>query len=245
MNEFELPPFCKEKKEVCDCLITCYPALLLHRFREESKIPKKYWECTPLNLPIEKDNPVTYKHVMRYLANVTEHVPKGIGLYLHSISSQVNLLGTGIGKTTVACTIANHYLRKRIIEHVKGIHTIEDNPVLFLSVATFQNIYNSQFSGSFETKEESAVVFQSLFNMALKTELLILDDIALRGAETFLNYLYQLIDVRNTEMRTIIATSNVPIDKTAELLGERICSRLQESTTPLGFTGKDYRRRSF
>lgn len=246
MSELILPPFCKKNEDVCNCKITCYPFLLLTRLQEESKIPKKYWDCTPENLPIREENPITYKHVIRYMENITENVmEKGIGLYLYSISDKENILGTGIGKTTTACTISNYYIKKRVVEHIKKTRKIESNPVLFLSVATLQNIYNSQFSGSFETKEAAADTFQNLLNMALKTELLVLDDVALRNADTFLNFLYQIIDTRNTESKTIIVTSNIPIDKTNELLGDRICSRLQESTFPLGFTGRDHRRRSF
>ena len=246
MNEFNLPPFCKKNEEICNCKITCYPFLLMKKLQEESKIPKKYWDCTPENLPIEKENPITYKHILRYMENITENVmEKGIGLYLYSISDKENILGTGIGKTSTACTIANYYIKKRVVEHIKKTRKLETNPVLFLSVATLQNIYNSQFGGSIETKEEAADTFQNLLQMAIKTEMLVLDDVALRSADTFLNFLYQIIDTRNTESRTIIVTSNIPVDKTNEILGDRICSRLQECTFPFGFTGRDHRRRFF
>ena len=245
MDKYYMPSFCKKGKDVCNCSITCYPFLLFKHFKEESKIPSVYWESSPLNLPFKDENPTTYKHVMRYAEKIECHVHDGLGLYLYSIPTPDNLLGCGIGKTTTACALANHYLKKRIIQHIKEEKKIIDNPVLFLSVPKFQNQYNLQFSGNQETKEEAAQVFQNLLKTAMKTELLILDDIAVRGAETFLNFIYQIVDERGNENKTIFLTSNVSIEKTEEFLGDRICSRLQKIASPLGFKGKDHRKGLF
>lgn len=251
MEELKLPSFCRKGTPTCECEIKCYPLVLLEGFDGKggfagsSNIPRKYQNALPENLPIQGANPKTYEMVIRYLTNVTANVRNGVGLYFYSLPTETNPLGTGTGKTTTACTIANYYMRKRIIEHVKKENEITYNPVLFLSGAEFQNTFNSQFSGSFDLKEEAAIKFQNRKQMAMKVELLIMDDIATRGGDTYLNHLFEIIDYRVTEEKPFILTSNVAMKDLTATLGERITSRIDGGCVPLAFGGKDFRKRVF
>jgi DNA replication protein DnaC len=79
----------------------------------------------------------------------------------------------------------------------------------------------------------------------MKTDLLVLDDIGLRGTtESLQNEIYEIIDERDTNERATIFTSNVPLDQIAELLNEQIASRIEGMTHAIPFTGKDNRKKS-
>lgn len=251
MDITTLPSFCKKGTDVCECDIKCYPLVLLEGFDGKggfiggSNIPKKYLNNMPYNLPIKNDNPRTHEIVMRFLNNITKNIRRGTGLYLYSLPSKENPFGTGTGKTTTATALANYYIRRRIIEHVKREYEITNNPVLFLSGAEFQNTFNAQFSGSYGLKEAAAVKFQNRKDMAMKCELLILDDIATRGGDTFLNHLFEIIDYRVTAELSTIFTSNVAMQDLGGILGDRIASRIDGACVPLPFSGRDHRKREF
>lgn len=208
------------------CNAQCYPYVLLHGsngtggFWSTRNVPKKYSNCFISNLPIEKSNPAIYKAVISYTDNILEKVQETTrGLYFCG--------NTGTGKTTVAITIMNEYLIARVIQHLKGDKKIEVNPVLFIKLAEFQNIYNSQFRGTPDMQNENAVKYYSLKERMKEVDLLVVDDIALRGCpEGFQNELYEIIDHRATDDSTTLFTSNVTYSELAEYVGERIASRI-------------------
>ena len=225
------------------CNAYCYPHVLLHGtdgkggFWATRNIPKKYSECSRENLPAQEENPQVFKAVMNYIDNILERVQQtNRGIYFSG--------DTGTGKTTIAVTILNEYLIARVIQHCKGELQITVNPVLFIKLAEFQNIYNSQFRGSFDMQNDSSVKYYKFKQKMKEVDLLIIDDIALRGCpEGFQNELYEIIDSRSTEETTTLFTSNVPYGELTEYVGERIASRISGMCgKQVLLKGKDHRQ---
>lgn len=228
------------------CNEYCYPRVLLHGtggtggFWATRNVPRKYSDCLLENLPIKEDNPKIYKAVEGYVGDVLNRVQKtNRGIYFCG--------NTGTGKTTVAVTILNEYLIARVIQHLKGEKKIEVNPVLFIKLAEFQNIYNSQFRGTPDMQNESAMRYYKFKQRMKEVDLLVVDDIALRGCpEGFQNELYEIIDWRATEDATTLFTSNVTYEELSEYVGERIASRiLGMCGNQIILKGKDHRGGSF
>jgi DNA replication protein DnaC len=211
--------------EVCNNF--CYPYVVLHGtqgdggFWKTRNIPSKYSDYLRSNLPIEAENPMVYKAVLNYIDNIIDRVQNSNrGIYFTG--------NTGTGKTTTVVTILNEYLLARVKQYVSGGKPITVNPVLFVRLAEFQNIYNSQFRGTPEMQNDSAVKYYSFKQKMKEVELLVIDDIALRGCpEGFQNELYEIIDTRATEDATTFFTSNVVYEELPEYVGERITSRIQ------------------
>lgn len=223
--ECKLSKKCKRANTV-NCNAYCYSYVLLHGtngnggFWATRNVPKKYSNCFKENLPIQEDNPKVYMAVTRYIDDILDRVQStNRGIYFCG--------NVGTGKTTVAITILNEYLIARVIQHLKGEKRIEVNPVLFIKLAEFQNIYNSQFRGTPDMQNESAMKYYKFKQKMKEVDLLIIDDIALRGCpEGFQNELYEIIDHRATDDATTIFTSNVTYEELPEYVGERIVSRI-------------------
>lgn len=232
-KRFDNPEYCNNY---------CYSFVLLHGdtgtggFWTTRNVPKKYDDCMLENLPIKADNPKVFTAVERYIKNIIERVQgANRGIYFTG--------NTGTGKTTVAVTILNEYLIARVIQHLKGEKKIEVNPVLFIKLAEFQNIYNSQFRGTPDMQNKSAAKYYQFKQIMKEVDLLVIDDIALRGIpEGFMNELYEVIDYRATEDATTLFTSNVTYEELPEFVGDRIASRIQGMCgNQVILKGKDFR----
>lgn len=126
-----------------------------------------------------------------------------------------------------------------------GERQIDNVPAFFMKMAKFQNVYNSQFRGSKDTTESNADHYQSLKRRMIECDLLVLDDVGLRGiTETLQNELYEIIDERDTNERATIFTSNVPLDKLGEIMSEQLISRIEGMTVEIPFAGKDNRKKT-
>lgn len=78
----------------------------------------------------------------------------------------------------------------------------------------------------------------------MSVELLVFDDIGIRQkiTDNFENELTEIIDGRDSDTLATIYTSNLPIDKLADTLGDRIASRIDGMTVSVAFKGKDHRK---
>lgn len=241
---------CKNKNTE-QCNKYCYPFIMLHGqngeggFWASTGVPRKYRKNLAGNLPIKSDNPKEYEVILKFIANIESFVEdKGVGLFLFSVPNKDNPFGTGTGKTTTATTIINEYVLHSVKKHLmmqKTIGTV--NPALFVKASELQNKYNAQFRGSVEHQQEASNSFYRLKERMKKVPLLAIDDIAMRDTtEAFKNELYEIIDHRATEDSATLFTSNYPIQKVAEFLGDRIASRIDGMTYKLGFKGQDHRK---
>lgn len=250
-NTCLLAAYCSQAGNERFCNKFCFPNTRLHGEKGDgglivvANIPPKYRTSTIENLPFKEANPKAYAIVKRYAEKVIEKVDEGVGLYLFGVPSQENPKGVGNGKTTAATAIIIEYLRQRTILEAKKKRRIDEVPAFFMKMAKFQNVYNSQFRGSKDVAEMNGDKYQALKQKMIKCDLLVLDDIGLRGTtEALRNEIYEIIDERDTNERATIFTSNVALDRIAELLGEQIASRIEGMTFTIPFYGKDYRRKS-
>lgn len=208
-------------------------------------VPAKYSDNFLETLPIAADNPVAYATVEKYVGNVVQYVQeKKVGLFFFSKPCPENRFGTGTGKTTAAVTILNHYLLERLRQHLKGEQAIKDNPVYFCKSTDLQTAFNAQFRGTPEMQKVSSERYYAIKNRAKAVELLVFDDIATKAStESFTEELYEIIDHRASEELATIYTSNMTMEAVAELLGDRIASRIEGMTVPVAFSGADHRRK--
>ena len=140
----------------------------------------------------------------------------------------------------------NEYTIKASKSHLQDVTTLTDTPALFVSMSEFQNIYNSQFRGSKDAQESASNHYYWFKDRMKKVQLLVLDDIALRGVtEAFTSELYEIINARVNEGKSVIYTSNVTLHDLASVLGDRITSRIEGSTFIFPLTGKDHRRKEW
>lgn len=246
-----LAAYCSKAGDERFCNRTCFPHTRLHGENGDggllavANIPKKYRTSTIENLPFGKENPKAKAIVERYGQTVVQKVDEGVGLYFFGVPSQDNPKGTGTGKTTAATAIMTQYLRQRTMMEAKKIRPFDGTPAFFIKMAKFQNIFNSQFRGSKELTDANADKYAALKEKMMKCDLLVMDDIGLRGTtESLQSELYEIIDERDTNERATIFTSNVPLDQISELLNEQIASRIEGMCHAIPFTGKDNRKKS-
>lgn len=246
-----LAKFCSKARDKEYCNELCFPQTRLHGINGNggliavANIPERFRTSTIETMPFKEQNSKAYELVLRYADNIVERVESGLGLYLFGVPTEGNPKGCGNGKTTAATAVAIEYLRQITILESKRERTIDGTPVLFIKMARFQNIYNSQFRGSRDTAESNGDKYQALKNKMMNCELLVLDDIGLRGAtEALQNEVYEIIDERETNERTTIFTSNVPIERLSDILGEQVISRIEGMTFAIPFKGKDNRKRN-
>ncbi|MDA2738444.1 DNA replication protein [Bacillus cereus group sp. Bc015] len=248
-NVCKLAPYCKKAGKVGYCNALCSPFLLLHGEGDKglwnaTNVPPKYKNSFFATLPIKNDNPMAHNFIKAYTGNILENVQNGVGLFFYSIPNADNRLGTGTGKTTSAVAILHEYLLARVKEQSTGGRVIETNPALFYKASELQTLYNSQFRGTFEMQEKASLRYYKVKNLLMKAELLVFDDIGIRQkiTDAFENELTEIIDARDSKMLMTIYTSNLPLEKLADTLGDRIASRIEGMTEPIAFKGKDHRK---
>ncbi len=241
---------CKKVGDPGQCNELCYPYVRFHGEKGNggvqgvANIPKAYRRSLASNLPFKDDNPGAYKTVSIYAKKPDKMVDDNKGLYLFGIPNKTNPKGCGNGKTTAATAILNEYLIARVILDVKKERRIDDVPGLFVNASKFQNLFNSQFRGTKEMQEQATEKYYRFKKLMTRVPLLVLDDIGIRDAtEAFRNEFHEVIDDRVNEEIPTIYTSNVPIYDLARILDERIASRIDGTTIPVGFKGEDKRKR--
>lgn len=240
---------CKNK-DTDKCNKMCFPFVVLHGssgdggFWSSTNVPSRHRSCLIENLPIKSDNPNAYKVVEKYVSDINHYVKdKNLGLFLFSIPDNDNKFGTGTGKTTTAITILNEFVIDQVRRHVRGELSLEKNPSLFIKSSEFQNKYNEQFRGSADLQKEASNRYYTLKKQMKDVDLLVVDDVAVRDTtEAFKNELFEIIDHRATEGKTMIFTSNYPLEKVSDFLGDRIASRIDGACYSVGFKGKDHRK---
>ena len=203
-----------------------------------ANVPKMYRKVTLSSLPIKKDNPEAYRKIIKYSKDIDEYILVGMSVYLYSNGDHCETeLGTGTGKTTSACAIINNFIAEYIWKITKEGKYMDVLPAYFVKCANFQNMYSIQYKN-----EDAMLKYQSCKEKMKSCELLVLDDIALRGcSEGFMCELYEVIDHRVSEELPIIYTSNIPREKVDAVLDTRIQSRLYENCIPIEISGIDHR----
>jgi DNA replication protein DnaC len=211
--------YCKQfSKDGCG--IFCNGYVVLEILYKQSNIPKKYQY--PQTLVMDPED----KDVFDYISNIMS------GDIIAWVKSGKSLLmwgdKKGNGKTSLACAIANRYIRA-----MAPVTTLE--PVVhFIKSAKFLEEVRQQFNNP--TPE-----FPTRMKLIETVSLLIIDDI---GAEKPTDWvrerLLNIIDERYSNDLSTIYTSNCNLSELNENLHGRIADRIKDAKS-LNFKGASKR----
>lgn len=218
-NECVYREVCKQpNKDKLACLMLAR----YNRVYRGAKIPKLYQNRTIDDISLDDIGGNKAEMIQKYSTITVRAVGMGKSLYFYSEPTEGNPLGTGTGKTTIACALMNSYIRDYVWETVKNGQSIDKLPAYFLNCSTLQNGYNKMFR-----VDSASAEYYSMKQYAMDCNLLILDDIAIRGcSEGFMCELYDIIEHRVSNNKTTFYTSNVDLDQLSVLLDQRIASRI-------------------
>lgn len=214
--------YCKKKPAGCSEFCEAY--VILEALYSMSGMPKIYQ--FPQKLVIEKSDAASYTAVKAYMDDVVDNVDEGQGLYLYGKQ-------TGTGKTSLACSVANAYLRRR------AFYSNLECVVAYLHVPTFMEDYRKSYHD-----DDKAVEMAHRLSDILKSRLVVWDDIgAEKPSEWVRERLLTLIDKRVGDGLANIFTSNLTIAELSnpEVLGKRLASRIKGCTKQYEFIGSDKR----
>jgi len=198
------------------CSENCTKYLLLELLYYYSNLPERYRRFRMETTPFENERlaQVVRTAVQKFLAEYKE----GHGLYIYS-----KLPGTG--KTLIASIALNEFFNQIVWQRVTKPAGVFINTTEFLE----------QYRQNYELQDDN---FFELLNNIEECDVLILDDLgAERPTEFVRDRLYDIINKKYNQMKSIIVTSNIPLYDGDKLnsqlttqLSERICSRLAEMT---------------
>jgi DNA replication protein DnaC len=154
---------------------------------------------------------------------IVDFVNTGGNLYLHSYFC-------GNGKTSWALRLANSYIRK-----IWSKSNLECQ-VLYVEVSKYLQGLKNKISGIYDPDVD--FITQNL----LKADLVIWDDIATKGGTEFeLTHLLNAINARIINKQSNIFTSNLGKRELANALGERLASRICNTSIDIELNGADKR----
>lgn len=174
-----------------------------------SDIPEKNYNITP------RDNIIEIKNLSNIFINSFSKTNKYYNLYFHG--------GTGVGKTFMACCIANELLKK-------------EYTVLYLQTEDMMNLikkYSTDYS------QENETIYYSIKNV----DLLIIDDLGSEYITEFTKVqLFNLLNERIENEKKMIIISNYKNNNLKGIYNEKIESRLNANYfISIEFIGNDLR----
>jgi len=203
-------PYCKKANTEGVCNRFCGGYVLLDLLYKRSNLPKKYQQTVQLFVP-EKDTEA-YTEILKIKESIVSWVQQGKNLVLWGENK-------GNGKTTLACSLANAYIREMAKQ------CCFDSAVYFIKTAKFLEELRSQFNNP----EEG---FSGKLRLIETVPLLIIDDIgAEKASEWVRERLLTIIDERYSNNLSTIYTSNCTQYELLENLHGRIVDRLKEAKT--------------
>jgi DNA replication protein DnaC len=156
------------------------------------------------------------RKVRTFIDNLDSNLGAGQGLWLSG--------DTGTGKTTLAMLVSKEALEKG---HSVAIYSL---PKL---LARIRRTYDAEPGG-----DSYGVFFERLTSV----DLLHIDDFgAEKRSDWVLEQLYALVNERYEDKRSVMLTTNLPVDKLEEQIGGRTVSRLTETCEQVLLFGVDRR----
>lgn len=212
--------YCK-RYNMPDCNETCDGYTVLQILYNQSNIPKKYQY--PQKLITEGPDEKNYNYVIDIInGDIVKWVNNGNSLLLWGKKK-------GNGKTSLACAIANKYIREM------ASRTTDFEPVVyFIKTAKFLEDLRQQFNNPDPE-------FPRIQKLVETVPLLIMDDIgAEKPSDWVRERLLNIIDERYSNNLSTIYTSNCDYNTLVLNLHDRIADRIKEAVC-LEFVGDSWR----
>ena len=180
-------------------------------------IPRKYRGVSFDRPPVTDLAEPVVRAVRRYVDDVHQRLDAGDGLWLEG--------DVGTGKTTLAMLVS-----RAALDAGRSV-AIYSLPRLLSEVRA---TYDADSEGS----------YVDFIDRLARVDLLHIDDLgAERSNPWVLEQLYAIVNARYEDERSILITTNLPLDELAEQITERTVSRLKEMCDVLPLYGADARAR--
>lgn len=221
MENIKECPFFKTCNHI-DCNNFCLKYYKTNYYFENGLIPKDKREKIPLRIDGDGKDEKSFSQLSSIELDISSFVEKGNNLYIYSQNC-------GTGKTLWSFRLLRAY-----IEAVWGYK--EMTPiVLFISVPRFLLELKSNI-----TKKSDYI--ENILNSVNSADLVVWDDIGNKvGTEFETTNLFSIIDDRLLNNKSNIYTSNLGEEELHNLLGDRLYSRIFNSSIVIKFVGKDKR----
>lgn len=218
------------KKKDCDIWqdITnnfCMRHFKIDKILDNAMLSPKQRKDIKLVLDSDKSDYNSYATLNKFKESIMNNIEDNVNLYIYSEI-------TGNGKTSWAIKLLTEYVKKNWINI-----QINSRPVLFINVPQ----YLLELKLNIRSRSEYVQIVQDNF---LKADLIVWDDIGTKTASDFeLEYLLSMIDNRQRLERKIdIYTSNIIPTELQKYVGDRLASRILNTSQLIEFKGQDKRR---
>jgi DNA replication protein DnaC len=180
-------------------------------------IPRKYRGVSFDRPPVTEIAEPVVRAVRRYVGDIDARLEAGDGLWLEG--------DVGTGKTTLAMLVS-------------GAALDAGRSVAIYSLPRLL----AEIRATFEADSEGSYV--DFLDRLARVDLLHVDDVgAERSSPWVLEQLYAIVNARYEDERSILITTNLPLDELAEQITPRTVSRLKEMCDVLPLYGADARAR--
>ena len=222
LNIYYSCPKCKDTGYINNHECECRKAQRIKLLRENSRLPVLATNITFKSNKIAEMN-VIQKNTLSSLYLLCQN---WVNNFSKTKKSLICILGqVGIGKTTLAISIANELLE-------------QEYSVFYATAFDINNI--------FVDKKFNKLSDESLYNDAIASDLLIIDDLGVEVSNTIgKEYLFNVIDSRTNNNKKTIICSNLNMEEIESKYDTRIASRLsnKENTISIGYIiGNDLRK---
>ncbi len=164
------------------------------------------------------DKVAALQAAQNYAVNFSDELHHGRGL--------IFIGDTGTGKTHLAAAVCKEVIRHGYV-------------ALFTSVLECTQVIKESYRKDSNRSEREAIL------QFVKPDLLVLDEVGMqRGSHTESMLMTELFNQRYAQMKPTILLSNLTVDEIANVLGDRIISRLKEVSDVVVFGWGDYRERA-
>ena len=205
------------------CNQRCVRYVEMYNLFNTSNLPEKMWK--PITMSLDETDPDydAYLQLNEIKNDVVNFVKQGKNLYIYSKR-------TGNGKTSWAIKIMHNYFNK--IWNGNALR----KRAIFIHVPSFLRAVSESYKKDIDPKFEELKVRLS------NDDLVIWDDIAsTQLTPSDYKYLLSFIDQRVLEGKSNIYTGNLGEEDLANSLGQRLKSRVYDSSIQIVFRGKDKR----
>lgn len=217
------------KKKDCDIWqdITnnfCMRYFKIDKILDNAMLSPKQRKDIKLVLDSDKSDYNSYATLNKFKESIMNNIEDNVNLYIYSEI-------TGNGKTSWAIKLLTEYVKKNWINI-----QINSRPVLFINVPQ----YLLELKLNIRSQNEYVQIVQDNF---LKADLIVWDDIGTKTTSDFeLEYLLSMIDNRQRlERKVDIYTSNIIPTELQKYVGDRLASRILNTSQLIEFKGQDKR----